>query len=217
VAAQLLRQVALFPAPGNHEYARLGRGLAVFMNLFRGPPRVGDEAAPYYSFDEDGVHFVALDSNLYGAPRQITWLERDLAEAARRGVRATFVYAHEGPFSSGLHGDNAQCIRDYVPLLERFHVTMFFGGHDHHFERGRVGALPYVVTGGGGAELRPTRCGMPGKRPCPPRVLELINDHNYVLVEVLPTLFRVCAKRPDGTPLDACAALPLPKIARKPF
>ena len=108
-----------------------------------------------------------------------------------------------------MHGDNSICVRDYVPLMERYHVSMFFGGHDHDFERGRVGTLDYVVTGGGGAELRSARCGVPGKRACPGRVTTFVNDHNYVMVEVLPSLFRVCPKRVDGTPIEPCTQYPL--------
>jgi acid phosphatase type 7 len=209
VAAGLLRQLAIFPAAGNHEAARLGRGMTHFLQYFRWPLRADEEGAGYYSFDAAGVHFVALDSNQYRSPRQIAWLDRDLGEARRKGARALFVYAHEPPYSTGLHGDSAVMIRDYVPILERHKVSMFFGGHDHHYERGRVGALDYVVTGGGGAELRTARCGVPGKRACPPHVLAFANEHHYVMVEVMPTLFRVCPKRTDGTPIEACATFPL--------
>jgi hypothetical protein len=208
VAAHLVRQLTLFPAPGNHEYARLGRGAARFFALFRWP-LARDEEAGYYSFDQAGVHFVALDSNQYRSPHQVEWLERDLAAAEKRGARAIFVYAHEGAWSSGMHGDNQLAIHDYAPVLERHHVTVFFYGHDHHYERGRVGKLNYVVTGGGGADLRPPKCGVPGKRACDPRVAAFFNEHHYVLVEVMPTFARLCPKRVDGSLLEACTLLPL--------
>jgi hypothetical protein len=208
LAGPLLRQLSVFPAIGNHEYAKQGRGLGAFMQLFRLPIAAADEPA-YYSFDVSGAHFVALDSNQYKAPRQLAWFEHDLREARRRRVRAIFVYAHEGPASAGMHGDNSVCARDYVPIMERYRVSMFFGGHDHDYERGRIGALDYVVSGGGGAELRAARCGIPGRRPCPPRTALFVNDHNYVMVELLPSLFRVCPKRVDGTPIEACIQYPL--------
>lgn len=210
ISGPLLKQIAIFPAPGNHEYARLGRGAQSFMQLFRWPLKPGEDDAGYYSFDLAGVHFAALDSNQYRSPGQLAWLERDLTGAEANGARALFVFAHEPPYSTGLHGDNQTMIHDYVPLLERHHVAMFFGGHDHHYERGKVGTLDYVITGGGGAELRTLRCGVAGKRPCPPSVRAIANEHHYVLVEVLPAFFRVCAKRPDGSPLEACVELPLP-------
>jgi hypothetical protein len=208
IAGPLLRQLAIFPAIGNHEYAKQGKGLLAFMQLFRWPFSADDDP-PWYSFEVAGAHFVALDSNQYKVPRQLNWFEHDLREARRRRVRAIFVYAHEGPASSGMHGDNAVCVRDFVPIMERYRVSMFFGGHDHDYERGRLGTIDYVVTGGGGAELRAARCGVPGKRACPPRVAAFVNDHNYVMVELLPSLFRVCPKRVDGTPIESCVQYPL--------
>ena len=58
----------------------------------------------------------------------------------------------------------------------------------------------------------PLRCGAPGKRPCkhPPQFF--YNDHNYVHVEVQPGLVKVCAKKPDGTPLEPCQATRLPRL-----
>jgi hypothetical protein len=104
----------------------------------------------------------------------------------------------------GWHGDNSTLIRDYVPIFERYRVSMVFSGHDHDFERGRRGKLDYIVTGGGGAELRPLKCGVPGKRRCKHPPLAFYNEHNYVSVEVLPGALRVCPKRPDATPLEPC-------------
>ena len=209
VARRLLAHIVLYPAPGNHEYARLGRGAARFMQLFRpGAPKLGEDGA-YYSFDVAGLHFVALDSNQYRSPRQAVWLDHDLGEARRRGARGLFVYAHAPPYSSGLHGDDAIAISDYVPIMIKHKVTLFFGGHDHHYERGRVGEFDYVVSGGGGAELRAQRCGLPGRKPCGSRVLALVNDFHYVLVEVIGKLVRLCPRRLDGSPIEACVQLKL--------
>ncbi len=201
VAAPLVQSVPVYPAPGNHEYARGGKGQARFRTLF------GVTGSSWRSFDVAGVHFVTLDSNQYGAPEQLAWLRRDL-EAAKH-ARAIIAYAHEGAYSSGLHGDNEIAKTQYAPVLERAGATLYVSGHDHHYERGRVGALDYVVSGGGGAELRSQRCGLPGKKPCPPRVRALFNEHNYIVVDVLPKLFRLCARRSDGTPLEACVTHPL--------
>jgi hypothetical protein len=211
VAAPLLRGLAIFIAPGNHEYWKLGHGAQMFMHYFREPLRTGEDGVGWYSFDVAGVHFVALDSNSYRSPRQLTWLDHDLADARKRGARAIFVWAHEPPYSSGLHGDNQIAIHDYVPVMLKYKISMFFGGHDHDYERGKVGAFDYIISGGGGAELRNLRCGVPGRKPCPPRVLSFVNEHHYVSVEVLPGFFRVCPKRPDGTPIESCTEYPLKK------
>lgn len=234
VAGPLLRRVAVYMSAGNHEYARKGQGALRLFDLFatmfapqadptraelggarlprdlyavptlrEGQPDEGDRG--YYSLDVAGVHIVSLDSNQLRSPRQLRWLDADLQRANERRARAIFVYAHEGPYSMGLHGDNATIIRDYVPVLERHNVTLYFSGHDHDYERGRRGRLNYIVTGGGGAELRALRCGVPGKRPCKHTPAAFVNDHNYVRVEVQPGgQVRVCAKQIDGTPLEPC-------------
>ena len=206
VADPLLGSIPVYVAVGNHEYARGGQGIEHYRALF-GPE---SPAAPLWgSFDVAGVHFVYLDSTRYGSPEQLAWLKRDLETL--KGARAIFVYAHHGAYTSGLHGDNEVAKASYVPVLEHYGVTLFVGGHDHHYERGKVGTLDYMVSGGGGAELRVQRCGVPGKKPCLPRVARFINEHHYVLVEVLPKLVRICPKRPDGTPLEACYTMPLPR------
>ncbi|MCS6912353.1 MAG: metallophosphoesterase [Myxococcales bacterium] len=234
VAGPLLRQVPVYLVPGNHEYARRGQGAQRLFDLFSTmfvpqsvrpgvaregmqlpgmAPPTGEETGErgYYSFDVAGVHFVALDSNQYRSPRQMAWLEQDLARAAARRPRALFVWTHDGPYSNGWHGGNTDAQRLYVPLLERYGVTMLFSGHDHNYERGQHGALSYLVTGGGGAELRPLRCGVAGKRRCKHPFASFINDHHYVRVEVLPGLLRICPKRIDGTPLEPCHTSRLPR------
>lgn len=234
VAAPLIERIPVFLAPGNHEYARRGQGAQRLFQLWdrlfvpqppvgpaQGPPPsmlanlrerstvLGDPVVPrgYYSFDVGGVHFIGLDSNQSRSAEQLRWLEADLARATSRKPRGIVVWMHDGPYSAGWHGDNGTLIRDYVPLFERHRVSVVFSGHDHDYERGRRGNINYVVTGGGGAELRPLKCGVPGKRKCKHPPLAFYNDHNYVAVEVLPDALRLCAKRIDGTPLEPCQIL----------
>lgn len=204
VAAPLLRQVAIYVAPGNHEYGSRGKGRERFLALF---PR--DTGTAWESFDVAGVHFVCLDSEAFQDPAQLEWLVRDLEAARRRGPRAIFAFAHDGPWSSQLHGDNALAIRDYAPVLDRNKVTVVFSGHDHDYERGQVGGLEYIVSGGGGAELRTPRCGVRGKRRCPSRVRAFANEHHYLVIDVMGDRMRLCPKRPDGTLIEACPILPL--------
>ena len=231
VAGPLISRVPFFLAPGNHEYARRGQGAqkvyALWSKLFLPQPMppaqaplhvmatprptsdaLGDTAPRgYYSFDVAGVHFVALDSNQLRNGEQLRWLETDLERVRPRHPRALIVFMHDGPYSTGWHGDNGTLIRDYVPILERHRVNVVFSGHDHDYERGRRGRLDYIVTGGGGAELRPLKCGVPGKKKCKHTPLAFYNEHNYVSVEVLPGALRLCAKRPDATPLEPCQLL----------
>lgn len=172
------------------------------------PP--GEGLRGFYSLDVSGVHLVSIDSNQLHRREQLHWLAADLQAAEARRVRATLAWMHDGPFSMGYHGGNATAARELVPLLERYHVSLLVSGHDHDYERGRRGTLNYVVTGGGGAELRPLRCGIPGKRRCKNPPLAFFNEHHYVRLDVLPGALQLCPRRLDGSPLEECLTLRLP-------
>lgn len=171
-------------------------------------PASAEPAEPprgYFSLDVSGVHLVSLDSNQLNRPEQLAWLEQDLAQVDKRKARATLVWLHDGPFSAnGWHGDSSIAQRELVPILEKHRVSLIVSGHDHNYERGRRGQLSYVVSGGGGAELRPLRCGAPGKRRCKNPPQAFFNEHHYIRCEVLPGALRLCPKRVDGSPLEDC-------------
>ncbi len=207
----LMAQVPVYQAIGNHDYGRRGDGLVRFLSMFPRP-----ELTTWWSFDVSGVHFVLLDSESYRNPDQLAWLRQDLAAATAKKARAIFAFTHHGPYSAAVHGDSREAQQDYVPLLEEAHATILFSGHDHDYERGHVGRLTYVVSGGGGAELRPVRCGVPGKKRCDPRMQAFVNEHHYVLVELLRDRLRLCPRRPDGSPLEECVTLPLRPSAPAP-
>lgn len=170
----------------------------------------GEGLRGFYSLDISGVHLIAIDSNQLHRREQLSWLAADLQAAEARRARATVAWMHDGPFSMGYHGGNATAARELVPLLERYRVSLLVSGHDHDYERGRRGTLNYVVTGGGGAELRPLRCGIPGKRRCRNQPLAFHNEHHYVRLDVLPGALQLCPRRLDGSPLEECLTLRLP-------
>ena len=98
--------------------------------------------------------------------------------------------------------------RSLVPILQKHGTTLLISGHDHDYERGQRQGLDYIVTGGGGAELRPLKCD-PRRRRCKNQPLYFANEHHYLRLEVLPTVLRVCPRRPDGTALEECQVLRL--------
>lgn len=172
-----------------------------------------EAARGYYSFDVAGVHFVSIDSNQAGKVEQHRWLDADLtrATAQQPRPRAIIAWMHEGPFSVGWHGDYPTAIRHLVPILTKHQTTLLVSGHDHDYERGQRQGLDYVVTGGGGAELRPLRCD-PRRRKCKNQPQFFANEHHYLRLEILPQQLRICPRRPDGTPLEECQAVKLRKL-----
>ena len=198
----LVPETAVPPPPPSRPPLPLSQSLSA-------PEAQGEGLRGFYSLDISGVHLLAIDSNQIHRREQLHWLAADLQAAEGRHVRATLAWMHDGPFSTGYHGGNTTAVRDLVPLLERYHVSLLVSGHDHDYERGRRGTLNYVVTGGGGAELRPLRCGVPGKRKCKNMPLAFFNEHHYVRLDVLPGALQLCPRRLDGSALEECQTVRL--------
>jgi len=219
VAAPLLMRVPYYPVAGNHDMGRAGderRRMNEIFELWPGPkdrPPWGH----WYSFDVADVHFVMLDSNSYRHDLQLEWLKADLAAANKSGVRAIFAAVHDGPYSRALHRGNLYAAEHYAPVLAKHGVTLVFSGHDHHYQRGEVDGLGYIVSGGGGAPLYSVRCGVRGKRRCKvdDGMKHVAKEHHYVMIEVFRDFARVCPKRPDKTPLEKCIKMRFPRRKRR--
>jgi len=193
----LLLSTPIFPALGNHEtYAR---GPDRFTELFPvGEPERSEDrfGGRVYSADYGPVHLAVLDSN-GDLPAQSRWLDRDLSQASARGARHLFVMLHWGPFSGRhgvLHGANPSARAWLVPVAKAHHVDALFSGHEHLYERGASGGLPYFVTGGGGAPLVRAHAGADTARA--------ESRHHFLVVDVAGDTVRVQARDPDGVTFD---------------
>jgi len=152
-----MKNIPLFPAPGNHDYAQCGylspSALTTnfpYFNIFSLPNASGTEK--YYSADYGNVHLIALDS--YGAHNDAsspmyTWLQADLAANDRQW---TIVYFHHPPYSKGSHdSDNSVEMVDMrthiIPLLESYGVDLVLSGHSHAYERSYFMKNHYGTSG----------------------------------------------------------------------
>lgn len=113
----------VYNVPGNHEtkWSDFGKF---------GPKRfLGQD--PYYSFDHNGVHFVAMDSTLwlehYGILDQseLTWLKRDLDKAGK--ATPSVLFYHHMP---GFIPDEQELLR----LIRPYNVKLILVGHGHTFK-----------------------------------------------------------------------------------
>jgi hypothetical protein len=174
--AALLRELPLFPTPGNHEYVT-NEGQP-YLDAFYLPTNNPAGTERYYSFDWGPVHFVALDSNCaigLASPERCTlaaqksWVASDLANSRQPWK---VVFFHHPPWSSGAHQSQLKMRREFAPLFEQHGVDLVLTGHDHNYERTRpmkgdavapagTRGIPYLVVGSGGASLR----GWPGSQP----------------------------------------------------
>ncbi|HSB36096.1 MAG TPA: tartrate-resistant acid phosphatase type 5 family protein, partial [Thermoanaerobaculia bacterium] len=67
---------------------------------------------------------------------QRSWLEKELAAST---AAWKIVVGHHPAHSVGPHGDSPELTRDLVPLLERYGVPVYLGGHDHSLQHLKVG------------------------------------------------------------------------------
>ncbi len=193
VERDLLRDVTLYPALGNHEADG-----ARYLEFFAPPADLAPGTENYYAFTYATSAMVMLDlylSDFSPGSSQYTWLEDTLgAFAADPSIHLRFVALHHGPYDSGSHGSNLSVRDDLTPLFETYGVDAVFSGHDHMYERSTVNGIKYVVTGGGGAPLY----SVPGDwwTEASESVL------HYVVLDVDGPRAEVVVKRLDGSVLD---------------
>jgi 3',5'-cyclic AMP phosphodiesterase CpdA len=208
VTEDMFATVPFYPAIGNHDVGRTGEELRTADQVFALPPPPANRPAStfWYSYDVANVHLVFLDSNTYERREQREWFETDLADARKRKVRAIIVSTHDGPYSRGSHRGSTIAQRDYVPIMTKYRVDLVLSGHDHIYQRGSIGGIDYIVSGGGGAQLYSQACGAPNKRKCAVEdgMQFFAKAHHYVMVTIDRGQLETCARRADGTAVEPC-------------
>jgi PKD repeat protein len=140
--AQLLRNMVIWPAMGNHDAAT--QNGKPYRDAFVLPAASGTEL--YYSFDYGSAHFVCLDSQVTyfagSAARNamLAWLTSDLDAANANVARWKFVFFHHPPYSKGTHDSDAEAqlvwMRNNLnPIMEARGVDFVLTGHSHVYER----------------------------------------------------------------------------------
>jgi len=132
--------VQFYAALGNHDDTN--ERFYKFMNM---------NGERYYSFKKGNVQFFALDST-YLDPKQLSWLEKELAAAS---ADWKICYFHHPLYSSGaFHGSSTELRTVLEPLLLKYGVQVVFAGHEHVYERTKPQKGIYYFTEGASGELR---------------------------------------------------------------
>jgi acid phosphatase type 7 len=194
IERELLRQTAFFPVLGNHE--RNSRNYYEFFQM----------ETPYRSFDWGNAHFLLINSdlaNVSASPaaqqafwaEQTRWMEEDLGNNQAADFR--FVVAHHPPFTAvnRRQGNNPH-MTALVPMLEKYHVTAGFFGHDHNYQHYSKNGVHYVISGGGGAPLYDV------DKPPQGITVKVISTENFTTVSVDGKVARVEAIDADGKTID---------------
>ncbi len=179
-----LRYVPIYPAIGNHE-RRTRKGNPYFEAF------VLPEAERYYSFDWGNVHFVAIDTTQRDAG-QLAWLDADLA---RNKLPWTIVFGHHPMYTNSLRGAQLSIRLAFAKILTRHKVDLVLTGHEHGYERFKVGGVNYVVSGGGGGQLTHFF----GTA----RSLKQATVHHFLAIEVTATNLAMRAINIDGKEIES--------------
>jgi hypothetical protein len=138
-AANLYKNVPLYPALGNHEAnADL---YYLYFDLFDNAPAGLDEHC--YWFDYENTRVITLDSNGYGDQDQLDWLDGILADAcADEDIDFVFVQFHHPHKSEAWTPGERSWSTAVVSRVEQFSTdcgkpSIHFFGHTHSYSRGQ--------------------------------------------------------------------------------
>lgn len=163
----------------------------------------------YYDFVWGPVHFFALDGCLHephgrkAGSLQAAWLVTALAASrAASASRWNIVFFHQSPYSSEIEEGGASDMR--WPFRQ-WGADLVLTGHDHAYERLFYDGMTFVVSGNGGAALRPFGPPVPGS------LVRNNESHGALLIEAdtksLRVEFHAAAEGVDGGKLIDCVAL----------
>ncbi len=204
IEAPLLTTECVFPTIGNHEL--VDRDATLYLRYF-GPSTTlggaGASVAPsvHRTFRWGFVRVLIVggfgDSASVGEEKR--WLEEELRKAdTEPGILYRLVMTHHGPWSSGPHGSNRMLYNtSVVDVLRARKVTLMLSGHDHIYERGQSGDVPYMVSGGGGAPSYEEK-----DRLKTTRTFE--STRHFVEVRATPAAMTFTAFRVDGSKIEEC-------------
>ncbi len=125
-------RIPFMSVPGNHDN-RAGLGAKMFCDLFsypmNGPDGVPKEQT--YAFTYKNALFLMIDATS-PIEAQTAWIEKQLAETKAKWKIAMFhfpPYNWEEPY--------LDIQKAWVPLFDKYHADMVFGGHLHYYMRSK--------------------------------------------------------------------------------
>lgn len=196
------RGVRFFPILGNHDISGpLGVGYpALWMSNQAENMRFFKMPSPYYDLACGPFHFFMLNTNRFKSKQRL-WLNECMSASDRP---FKIVCGHHPIFSSGFHGGSTRLRKRLKPIIEKAAATAYFSAHEHDYERFKpINQILYLVSGGGGADLRPFR------RPQPSDSVVRKSIHHFLSCELTPDAFTIAAIDEAGVAFDS-VTLPVP-------
>ncbi len=125
-------RIPFMSVPGNHDN-RAGLGAKMYSDLFSYPMNApeGVPKEQTYSFTYKNALFLMLDATS-SIDAQTAWIEKQLAETKATWKIAMF---HFAPYNREEPYFDIQ--KAWVPLFDKYHVDMVYGGHLHYYMRSK--------------------------------------------------------------------------------
>jgi hypothetical protein len=134
-------KIPFMSVPGNHDN-RAGLGAKLYCDLFsypmNGPDGVPKEQT--YSFTYKNALFLMIDATS-PIDAQTAWIEKQLATTKATWKIAMF---HFAPYNR--EEPNLDIQKAWVPLFDKYHVDMVYGGHLHYYMRSKPMKAGKVVS-----------------------------------------------------------------------
>ncbi len=176
-------KIPLMAVPGNHDN-RAGLGAQLFRDQFSYPLNApeGVPTEQTYSFTYKNTLFLMIDATSPMEP-QTPWIEKQLAESKATWKIAMF---HFPPYNWEEPYFDIQ--KAWVPLFDKYHVDMVFGGHIHYYMRSKPMKGEQVVSSYKDGTAYVISVGIPNRdhemTPEPYAALRNSTGHLYQYVKV---------------------------------
>jgi tartrate-resistant acid phosphatase type 5 len=133
---------------------------------------------------------------------QLAWLEAELNKPLTTPFLG--VMGHHPVYSDGPHGDHKTLIRDWDPLLRKYNVHLYMGGHDHDLQHLEFDGHPtsFFLSGGGGADLYDLKIQSTDRGPYAQKV------YGFSHLELTPEAILLCHLDQNGETIHAFTKKP---------
>lgn len=174
-AQTLIRNVAVLPAVGNHEYktACAPADRIWYYDYFAVPGNIAPgQGEKWYAFNYGCARFISLNTydseatTFSFSQAQQDWLNAEMNSPTYLNAKWQIVYLHT-PLHQWPDEAPRRLRSTLQALFKNKGVDLVLEGHIHRYERGVQDGIPYVITGGGGAPLDDCATNpMPGRIKC---------------------------------------------------
>ncbi|MGA8532353.1 MAG: metallophosphoesterase [Acidobacteriaceae bacterium] len=202
ILKQLDPSIPVYQAPGNHDVGNVPN--KTLITNYR-----ASFGSDYYTFEQNGLLGIVLDSSLIGAPQgypaatgaQLAWLKKTLVSSAAEAAEQVVVFQHipyfmHTPGEANSYYNLPLSVRGtYLDMIMNAGVEWVFSGHLHNVAGGPDGNLTQVITGAVGMPIGTSGSGL---------TLVAVNGHElhpvWYCLAGLPNTFD-----PASPPTTACS------------